>query len=224
MQTYIDCYPCFLRQSIEAARMAGATQEQQRKIVLGVMEMLKQFPSGATPPEMGLEIHKLVRKITGNPDPYLEVKQEATEKALRLLPKSREKLYGAKDKLETALRLSIAGNIIDFGLNKTYDLWEEVKRVLQQGIAINDTDLLREKLQQVDTVLFLADNAGETVFDRLLIETIAKPVTYVVKGSPVLNDAIREDAIAAEIDRVAEIIDSGVQVPGTILGLSSSVF
>ena len=224
MQTYLDCYPCFLRQSIEAARMAGATDAQQRDVVLGIMERLAQITPGTTPPEMGIEIHRLIREITGNPDPYQQVKHEATQKALRLLPKMRAKLNKSENKLETAIRLSIAGNIIDFGLNQTYDLWEEVERVLAQDFAINDIKLLCERLDEVDSILFLGDNAGETVFDRLLIETLLKPVTYVVRGGPVLNDATVDDVIAAGIDQVADVIDSGLQAPGTILARSSGAF
>jgi uncharacterized protein with ATP-grasp and redox domains len=219
MQTYLDCYPCFLRQSIEASRMAGADAAQQREVVLQVLDRLKEIPPGATPPEIGLEIHRLVREITGNPDPYLNVKRKATERAQELLPRMRAVLDASDNKLETAIRLSIAGNIIDFGLNRVYDLWEEVERVLNGEIVINDIDLLRERLEKSESVLFLADNAGETVFDRLLIESLHKPVTYVVKGGPVLNDATREDAVAAGINDVAEVIDNGVQAPGTILAL-----
>ena len=224
MQTYLDCYPCFLRQSIEASRMAGVDEAQQRDVVLKVMDRLKEIPPGATPPEIGLDIHRLVREITGNSDPYLKVKKEATEKALSLLPKLREVLDASDNKLETAIRLSIAGNIIDFGLNRRYDLWEEVERVLKQEIAINHIELLKKKLLKVSSVLLLGDNAGETVFDLLLIETLSIPVTYVTRGAPVLNDATREDAYAAGIDKVAKVIDTGVQAPGVILHLSSTAF
>lgn len=224
MQTYLDCYPCFLRQSIEAARMAGASQTQQHDVVVQVLDRLRKIAPGTTPPEMGLEIHRLVRDITGNPDPYWKVKKEATQKALQMLPKLRAIRDASDNKLETAIRLSIAGNIIDFGLNKSYELWEEVERVLDQEIAINDIELLRDELMHSDTVLFLADNAGETVFDLLLIELLSKHVIYVTKGGPVLNDATREDALAAGIDKVAKVVDNGCQAPGTILSLSSADF
>ena len=224
MQTYLDCYPCFLRQSIEAARMAGASQAQQHQVVLQVLERLRKIPPGATPPEIGLEVHHLVREVTGNPDPYLKVKNEATQRALEMLPKLRKIRDDSSDKLETAIRLSIAGNIIDFGINKSFELWREVERVLDQELAINDIDLLREKLAQAEAILFLADNAGETVFDLILIEALSKPITYVTKGGPVLNDATRKDAIAVGLDKAAEVIDNGLQAPGTILSLSPKDF
>ena len=204
--------------------MAGASQAQQHQVVLQVLERLQEIPSGATPPQMGLDIHRLVREITGNPDPYLDVKKDATQKALKMLPKLREIRDRSSQKLETAIRLSITGNIIDLGINKSFELWDEVERVLNQELAINDIVLLHEKLEQAGSILFLADNAGETVFDLLLIETLAKPVFYAVKGGPVLNDATREDALAAGIDKVAEILDNGLQAPGTILPLSSPDF
>lgn len=204
--------------------MAGVSDAQQSDIVLGIMARLAQITPGTTPPEMGIEIHRLIREITGNPDPYQQVKREATNKALRMLPKLQAVLDESQNKLETAMLLSIAGNIIDFGLNQTYDLWEEVERVLIQDLAINDIDLLIDRIERVDSVLLLGDNAGETVFDRLLIETLAKPVTYVVRGGPVINDATIEDAHAAGIDQVADVMDSGLQAPGTILAFSSQAF
>ncbi len=224
MQTYLDCYPCVLRQALEAARMAGATPGQEHEIVLATLEILKSLPEGATPPAIGTEVHQIVREITGNQDPYLLVKRESTEKALALLPDLYALLDQADDRLEAAIRLSIAGNIIDFGPNPDYDLWQVVTRVSRQAFAINDLPVLRKRLAEVESVLFLGDNAGETVFDRVLIETLEGDVTYVVRGGPVLNDATREDAEAAGIDQVAEVIDNGARVPGTILSKCNPEF
>ena len=224
MQAYLDCYPCVLRQSIEAARRANATPEQERAIVMEALRILQSLPESSTPPEISMHIHRAVREISGNPDPYLQAKAQSTQKALALLPRLRTILAEADDPLETAVRLSIAGNIMDFGPNPQFDLLEVVERVLEQPFAINDLEALRKKLSEVDWLLFLADNAGETVFDRLLIETLAPKVVYVVKGAPVLNDAIYEDAVAAGIDQVAEVIDNGTQITGTIVDLCSPEF
>ena len=217
MQTYLDCYPCVLRQALEAARMAKATAVQEWEIVQQTLGLLQATPPGSTPPEIGDGVHRIVRKVTGNQDPYRKVKQESTQKALALLPRLREILAEAEDPLETAIRLSIAGNIIDFGPNPVYDLWEVVNRVLHQPFSINDLPVLRQRLGEVRSVLFLADNAGETVFDRLLVEILAPAVTYVVRGGPALNDATREDALAAGLGQVAEVIDNGLQTTGTVL-------
>jgi len=224
MRTFLDCYPCFLRQAIEAARMSGATPAQEKDVVLSIMEILKDTEDGATPPVIGTKVHQIVREIVDNPDPYLEVKREATDKALSMVPELRSLLNASEDRLATALRLSIAGNIIDFGPKPDFDLWDVVDQVLNEDLAIDDTDVLLTHLREVKSVLYLADNAGETVFDRLLIEELPKPVIYTVRGGAVLNDATLEDAIAAGIDQVGKVIDTGARVPGTVLSMCSQEF
>lgn len=204
--------------------MSAATPDQERQIVLGTLTLLQNIPPGATPPEIGMRVHHLVRTLTGHPDPYQQVKQTATQTAQALLPQLRELIASAEDPLEMAIRLSIAGNIIDFGPRTHYDLWQEVQAVIQQPLAINDLSLLKAQLSRTNQLLFLGDNAGETVFDRLLIEVLDQTVTYVVRGGPILNDATRADALAAGLDEVADIIDNGAQIPGTILSLSSPSF
>lgn len=224
MRTYYDCYPCFLRQSLEAARMANATDVQVKSILQQTLALLQATPDGTTPPEIGAEVHRLVREITGIDDPYRQVKQAATQEALALVPKLQALIDNSNDPLDTGLRLSIAGNIIDFGPNRDYDLWEVVERLLQEDFAIDDTAPLRAQMANAESILFLADNAGETVFDRLLIALLNKPVTYVVRGGPTLNDATLEDAKAAGIDQNAEVIDNGARVPGTVLAKCKETF
>jgi len=224
MKTYLDCYPCFLRQALSAARRAGASTEQQRGIVLETMDRLKGMPEAATPPEMADGIHRLVRARTKNPDPYRRAKEDATEQALALLPRLRELVRASADPLDTALRIAIAGNIIDDGAAERYELEATLVRVLEQPAAVDGRSVLRRALAKVDAVLYLADNAGETVFDRVFIETLSKAVTYVVKAGPIVNDATREDALAAGIDAVAEIIDNGSDAPGTLLARCSRDF
>jgi uncharacterized protein with ATP-grasp and redox domains len=204
--------------------MSGATPSQEKTVVQQTLSLLSHQPEGATPPAIGAQVHDVVRAVTGNNDPYQGVKQAATAGALAMLPALYALMDASEDKLETAVRLSIAGNIIDFGPNPDYDLWKVVKRVLSQDFAINDLQLLRVQLETAASILFLGDNAGETVFDRILIEALPLPVTYVVRGGPVINDATYEDALSAGIDHVGDIIDNGTRIPGTILSECSSTF
>lgn len=228
MKTYLDCYPCFLRQALEAARMAGADERQQRLAIDLVLDLLRRQDDSRTPPEIGDGVHRLVRQVAGVGDPYRAAKARSTAEALALYPRLKMVLSRADDPLEVAIRLSIAGNIIDFGPAAPYDLWEVVERVLAQPFAIDDGAAFRDTLSRAARVLYLADNAGETVFDCLLIETLAEmyslAVVYAVKGGPVLNDATVEDARAAGLDRVAQVIDTGTDAPGTILGRCSAAF
>jgi len=224
MKTSLDCYPCFLRQALSASRRAGATEDQQKEILLHTMDQLAGLPGDATPPEMALQIHQQVREQTQNGDPYREAKEQATRQTLSLYPMLKEKVEAASDPLETAARIAIAGNIIDLGVAESYDLQANLERVLIQELAIDSLGALKKALHGSSEILYLADNAGETVFDRVFIETLDRPVTYVVKASPIINDATREDAIEAGIHRVAQIIDNGSNAPGTLLDHCSGSF
>jgi uncharacterized protein with ATP-grasp and redox domains len=224
MQTYLDCYPCFLRQALQAARFAGASEPQQKTVLDGVLDVLKEASLSATPPEVAARVHRIVRQEVGDGDPYRSAKEHSTQEALALYPRLKALVAEADDPLETAVRLSIAGNIIDFGAVAEYDLWGTVERVLTQPFAIDDGVALREALAGAREVLYLADNAGETVFDRVLIETLDVPVVYAVKGGVVLNDATREDAEAVGLDKVSTVVDNGASTMGTILSRCSAEF
>jgi len=224
MKTYLDCYPCLLRQALSAARRAGASENQQHSILLKTMEELSAFPSNSTPPQLAYRIHQQVQQLTNNIDPYRDDKDQATQQALALYPELKKKVREASDPLEMAIRIAIAGNIIDLGVAESYDLEATLKRVLTQPFAINDLVALRSALARSVSVLYLADNAGETVFDRVLIESPELPVSYAVKAGPIINDATHEDAVAAGIDQIAEIIDNGSNAPGTLLDQCSELF
>ena len=224
MKTYLDCYPCFLRQSLEAARMAGANESQQHRVLQAVASKIQDFELTSTAPEMVYQIHRIVRQETGAADPYRQAKDDSTRQALALYPRLKSMVAAADDPLEFAVRLSIAGNIIDLGMSTSYDLEGAIERVLAEPFGVSALPAFRAALTGAKQILYLADNTGETVFDRILIETLQKPVTYVVKGGPILNDATRPDALAAGLDAVAEIVDNGSDAPGTVLELCSPTF
>jgi hypothetical protein len=166
-----------------------------------------------------------VRDLVGTQDPFLEIKNASTQQALALYPKLKALVQRSQDPLAMAIRISIAGNIIDFAVtDHIADLWETVERVAQQPYAIDHTDVFKTYLKSADHILFLADNAGETVFDRVLIETLPIPVTYAVKGGPIINDATMQDALAAGLHRCATLTNNGARATGTILSLCSESF
>jgi uncharacterized protein with ATP-grasp and redox domains len=204
--------------------MIGADNGEQKVLLDQALDLLKSSDLSKTPPEIGAEIHRLVREQHQDGDPYGKAKEASTRHALACYPRLKERVREAADRLDAAVRLSIAGNIIDLGPDQRYDLWSVVERVLEQPFAAYDMAAFREALAATDRVLYLADNAGETVFDRVLIESLDRPVVYAVKGGPVLNDATLEDALAAGVDRVAEIVDTGSDAPGTILERCSGAF
>lgn len=224
MKSYLDCYPCFFIQAIKTSRMITEDEKKIWQILNEVSLSLPEMPFGATPPEIGREVYRIISERTGKRDPYRKLKEECTRQALSLYPKLKKLISSAEDRLMTAVRISIAGNVIDFGANFDFDLKKDVGTILSQEFSINHYREFCEALDKARKILYLADNAGETVFDRLLIEEINKPVIYVVRARPVINDATREDALLAGIDKVAEIMSSGCDAPGNILKFCSDEF
>lgn len=183
------------------------------------LRVLEKRSPGESPPEIAALVHAIVREHCSDKDPYKNEKEKATKKALELYPMLASLVADASvnKRLETAIRISIAGNIIDLGVQASFDLEETLEKVLHQPIAINDLAAFEDRLAQASSILFFGDNAGETVFDRVLIEHLPDPVTYVVKGSPVLNDATFEDAVMAGLDQCTTLISNGSDIPGTVL-------
>ncbi|MDP8216833.1 MAG: ARMT1-like domain-containing protein [Candidatus Kaelpia imicola] len=237
MKTYLDCIPCFFKQALEAARMAGADKKMQKRILNKVAAILPEFSLTSSPPEMGRNIYGLAREITKKDDPYLKIKEKSNKLALSIYNKLKKKVEHSHDRLLMAVELAIAGNIIDYGVKNSLNVNVELARILdEENKTIKEEnkeifDYLRFKsvLKGAKTILYLADNAGETVFDRILIEEIkridkGKRIIYAVKEKPVINDALIKDAYMCGINKIAEVVSSGSDAPGTILSLCSKEF
>ena len=227
MRTFADCIPCFTRQALESARFATDDTSVHERVVREVEQRVGRMDPRTVPPKMGQIIHRLIRELTGDADPYRGVKDRFNRFALELLPGLREKVRASADPLVAALRLAIAGNIIDFGVRG--DLADEhVHGTIRSSLTAplhGDVSAFRRAVQRAARILYLADNAGELVFDRLLIEQLpTERVTLAVKGGPVINDATADDARAAGLDDLVEVIDNGSDAPGTILPECSAAF
>lgn len=199
-------------------------EREVRKIVEAVKDFVAGVSLDATPPEIGLRVHQLILRMTGVKDPYRMIKRVCIDQALALYPELHKRVISSRDRLLTAIKLAIAGNVIDFGADSEFDWKMDLDKILRQDLVINDYPALREKLRSARNILYLADNAGETVFDKVLIEEIGRPVVYAVRAKPIINDATRRDAERSEIGRLAQIISSGSSMPGTLLRRCSSRF
>jgi len=235
MRTYLDCIPCFFRQALEGSRIVRATPKQQKQIIDAFARKIPGISLEATPPEIARIGYKLLRIVNFNTDPYKAIKQKSNHIALRLLGKLKNKVKRSKDRLLTAVELAIAGNIIDFGVKNNLNIKAELRKILaQENKFIHKQSIFHYKefikvLKKSKDILYLADNAGEVVFDRVLIEEIKKEylnknIYYIVKEKPVINDALLEDAKACGIERKAKVISNGTDAPGTILALCSREF
>jgi uncharacterized protein with ATP-grasp and redox domains len=228
MRTYFDCIPCFIRQALDAARMVTDDEQIHEHIVREVLCLASKMDLRQSPPAMAQKIHRMIRKLTGVRDPYLQMKNRFNKMALEMYPELRHRIASSADPFETAVRLAIAGNIVDLGV-KTGLVESEIEKTIAQSLTDPfDTKAVEEfskATKQAKEILYLGDNAGEIVFDRLLIEQLpAEKITFVVKAGPIINDATIEDAQIAGLTDIVKVIDNGSDVPGTILENCSQDF
>jgi len=235
MNTYLDCIPCFFRQMLEGARVINAGPKAKKQLIDDFARLIPKLSLSSSPPEIARHGYALLKKINHSQDPYKGIKQKSNCIALRLYPKLKNKVRHSKDRLLTALELSIAGNIIDFGAKNNLNVHAELRKILakENKSVLNKSifhysDFIRG-LKKAKNILYLADNAGEVVFDRVLIEQLrriypGRVIYYAVKGKPVINDALAEDARKCGVQRVAQIISNGNDAPGTVLALCSKEF
>ena len=228
MRTYLDCIPCAIRQVLDSVRMITDDESVQAEIVQETLGLWREVDMHQSPPAMAQKVHRLVRARTGVADPYLEVKNRFNALALEMCPDLKQKVIESADPIETAVRFAIAGNIIDFGVNASVD-----EGLVETTIAKSLTDPLdREALEDfkgaiadATDILYLGDNTGEIVFDRLLVEQLPlEKVTFAVRGAPILNDAVMADAETVGLTDLVEVIDNGTDAPGTILESCSESF
>lgn len=227
MKTYLDCIPCFLRQTLDAVRLVTNDEAIHERLLQEILRAASDLDPHQPPPAMGQRIHRRIRELTCQSDPYRGAKDRFNRLALRHLPELRARVARSDTPLETAVRLAIAGNVIDMGVNSGLldtQVTDAIEHALKAPLK-GQVDALARAVGDAERILYLADNAGELVFDRLLLEQLPlEKVTVAVRGAPVINDATFADAQAAGLLGFVEVIDNGSDAPGTILEDCSSVF
>ena len=227
MKPALDCIPCLLRQTLDAARVASPDPAVHEQIVREVLSSLDEADLRQSPPVLGQGIHRRLRELTGLADPYAAAKGRQNRLAISLLSALGDQVAAAADPFDLAVRLAIAGNVIDLGPTGVLtesDVRRSVEQALREPV---DGPLVafRSAVERAERILYLADNAGELAFDRLLVGQLGPPrVTVAVRGGPVLNDATMEDARFVGMLDLVEVIDNGSDAPGTILADTSPAF
>ena len=228
MKINLDCISCFIRQALDAARLATNDENIHKDVVKEVLQMAHQLDMSQSPPVMAQKIHRLIRELVGSNDPYYWAKKHFNNLALSLYPELREKVIRSKDPLQTAVKIAIAGNVMDFGpksLVTESDIKQTIENSLSSFLDSLQIKSFRKSVYEAEKILYLADNAGEIVFDHLLIEQLPiDKLTLAVKGMPVINDATIEDADQIGLRRIIDVIDNGSDAPGTILETCSKTF
>lgn len=222
----LDCVVCIAKQALKAARLATDDVRKHEEVLRLTLDRLKSISWDGTPPQLVRRtgVVAIIRDVIGVSDPYKELKRKSNAEALELVPWVESLIRSSEDPLRTAFLISIAGNIIDFAAVEEYDLEATVTKVLATKPAKDDYISLRNDVREAETLLYFADNAGEIVFDKVLIQEMIrfrerpfKRVVFVVKGGPIINDATLEDVHEVGLDSIPNIefrtISSGA--PGT---------
>lgn len=227
MKSALDCIPCFVAQALNVARLTTDEPQVHERILREALRRASEADLAQSPALFGRGIHRLVRELTGQEDPYLAIKQESNRLALALLPAWRERLRAAENPRLAAVKLAVAANVIDFGIKGDLTA-EQIPDALESSFAaplMGDVDGLFAAAERTTDILFLADNAGELVFDRLLLELLPRQkITVAVKGGPAINDALRADATAAGLDGLVAVMDTGTDGAGIVIEACSREF
>jgi len=221
----LDCIPCILNSLLRLLKKDVIPQEQHEEAMRLLLSHLSQANYHQSPVSLGREMHRMIRNLLNNPDPYLAVKNESNKMMLEQIDHFYARIEESKDPFQTALRLAIAGNVIDYGPQHQMDVWEIIDRVLQEPLAVDDSELLRSELSESKQLLYVGDNCGEIVMDKLFLEEIAHPNAYfAVRGQPAINDATLHDALEVGINKLAQIITTGDDAPGAVWETTSPEF
>ena len=214
-------------QAQRVASKIGASESLTQKINTAALQHSKKFSFSKTPVQVATPLYEELAVIAGKKDLYDEAKLIATKQAVAMLPKLHEMIENADDTLLAAGKMAVAGNVIDLATQEEYDLTSIVDQVLQADFGRDDFDLLFSDFAKAKTLLYLADNAGEHIFDALFMEKINQvfpdiEIIYMTRGNAIINDVTLEEAQANGLDKFATLKSSGMRTPGFILDDASS--
>ena len=220
MKISYECGPCFLRQAREAMDLSTDDDDLKMEIMNDIFKYLSEtFKKGTNSNKTGSYMHNLIKQKTNCHDPYVNEKKLANEIALKYLPIA-QNILDEEDSLENRVKIAIVGNILDFGaFTLDDDIEFFIKDSLKKDLAVKDIENFEDSLNRHDKVLYLVDNTGEIVFDKILLSKIKEydvDVTIAVKSFPILNDACMDDAINAGLDKFGKIVEIGADTVGYV--------
>lgn len=225
MKINLPCLTCATTNMVKLMQNGLVPEDKQEAAMRALFTKMAEIDYEKSPPELGKELHLLIQRVSGNPDPYLKIKQEYNSALFARYDEFKQRVDNSPHPFNTALRFAIAGNIIDFGPGHSIDIDKTLEQVMTSDFAMDDSAELEDAIRTAKSILYIGDNAGEIVFDRLFLETINHPnVWFGVRGGPIINDALEADARFVGIDKFAKILSSGDNAPGTILEDTSPEF
>ncbi|MFA9465722.1 MAG: DUF89 domain-containing protein [Velocimicrobium sp.] len=225
MELFFDCLPCMLKQALEAARKTTNDVQIHDKIVYETINLMTNYKKYRNSPDIAREIHRIVKEQTGIKDPYSEIKEKDLEAAKLVYPYLKDFIKSKENSLYWALKIAATGNNIDAAVYSDVDVKKCIEKELEKEFSICDIDIMEKKLQTASNILIIGDNTGETIFDKVMIESFPNiTITYGVRSEAIINDVTKKDAIASGLDQVSKIVSTGCSAPGAILEDCSNEF
>jgi len=218
MKAFPECVSCMIRQAIEILARVEKNPKKRQQILARVLKKIATVDlAKVNPPELTKVAHKIIHKMTGIDDLYEQLKKQNNKEALSLYPYAKNLVKKAKEPLLMAIRIAIAGNIIDYGALADFNIKKTIQEVLNKKFAVLDYKKFKKDVKKSKLLLYIGDNAGEIAFDRILVEELVEftKVVFVVKSKPVLNDVLMADAKMVGLDKVVKVIKSGSDYAGT---------
>ncbi len=227
MKTDSLCFPCFLKQAHSSVAYLTEDENKRVQVLKQVALMLPTLDPEKNPAYNSSLVLFKINELMGSKDPFAEARKKYDKLALDLAPELRGEIETAADPLEMATRLSVVGNVIDLGIKEKVDIEGTLELAKGSGFKIFEFEAFKQELNKAKRILYILDNAGEIVFDSLLIEQVrklGKAVIAAVRGGPILNDAIMDDAKRVGLDKLVKVIDTGSNFVGVIREKCSPVF
>ena len=232
MRMVYDCIPCLLKQMNNVMRVIGMDDERAKAAIRDLLRHFLQADLDETPPDLSRGAWAIISRHAGTDDPYAEMKAHFNREMLAIYPDMLDMIRRSDDPDREAIKLTIVGNIIDFGAVQDIDregVMAAIERVEHESLVVDHSAQLFGALGHVGTLLYLGDNCGEIAFDKALIAYLRErfprlDVFYAVRGQPILNDVTREDAEMVGMAEVATVVDNGDGAPGTVLTAVSPEF
>jgi uncharacterized protein with ATP-grasp and redox domains len=214
-----ECVGCIINQSLRVADAIDADEKLQKELFDSVSKMSQHFSFELSPPEIAADVYEKMAAIANKEDLYDEVKAISTQKARSFIPSLKEELQKSQNRLLTATKIAVAGNVIDLAAAVEFDLHEELEKIFHTEFAQNDFEAFSKELKKAKRVVVLGDNVGEHIFDYLFVQTLkelypALDIYYMVRGCPIINDVTLKEAKEAGFDTLCNLVDSGVNTPG----------
>ena len=228
MRAYPECIPCLIRQGLTAAQKLKLPQEKLYEVAKEGVRYLAQFEEyDRSPAFYAYHIQQVVKRLTGSQDPFREIKKLSNQRAKEILEKLNLEKLLKSNPLKGAIKLSAIGNILDFAILEEEEAYRKIEELLKRDFAVDHFDWFEEELNSAGKILILGDNAGEIVFDKVLVSVLKdlnKEVVYIVKGGPILNDATLEDAKEVTLTSLCKVITNGNDRVGTDLEAAGEEF